>query len=96
MKEKIISVLKEITDPEIDISIWDLGLIYGVDFKEGEVVIRMTLTAPGCPFMSQLTDQVEKKVAQLEGVKKVRVDLVFDPPWSLEKMSKEGKRKLGI
>ena len=96
MKEKIIEVLKEISDPEIDISIWDLGLIYEVDFKKGEAVIKMTLTASGCPFMAQLTDQVEEKVSQLEGVKRVRVDLVFDPPWSPEKMTEEGRKKLGI
>jgi metal-sulfur cluster biosynthetic enzyme len=96
MKEKIIEVLKEISDPEIDISIWDLGLIYEVTFKKGGAVIKMTLTAPGCPFMAQLTDQVEEKVSQLEGVKRVRVDLVFDPPWSPKKMTEEGRKKLGI
>ncbi|MDD3532075.1 MAG: iron-sulfur cluster assembly protein [Candidatus Shapirobacteria bacterium] len=96
MREKIISALKEITDPEIDISVWDLGLIYDVAVKGGEAVIKMTLTAPGCPFMEQLTDQVKEKTAQLEGIKKVKVDLVFDPPWSPEKMSEEGRKKLGI
>lgn len=99
MKEKqIIETLKKILDPEIGISIWDLGLIYEVSFneKEGEAVIKMTLTAPGCPFMARLVDQVREEVSALEGVKKARVDLVFDPPWGPERMSEEGRKKLGI
>lgn len=95
MREKIITVLKEITDPEIDISVWDLGLIYDVSFKNGEAVIKMTLTAPGCPFMVQLTDQVKERIEALAGIEKVKVDLVFDPPWSPEKMTEKGRKKLG-
>jgi metal-sulfur cluster biosynthetic enzyme len=95
MREKIITVLKEITDPEIDISVWDLGLIYDVSFKNGETVIKMTLTAPGCPFMAQLTDQVKKRIEALAGIEKVKVDLVFDPPWNSEKMTEKGRKKLG-
>ncbi len=96
MKKKIVTALKEIFDPEMDISIWDLGLIYEVAFKKGKVEIKMTLTAPGCPFMSQLTDQVKEKVAKLEGVEEVEVKLVFDPPWSPDRMTEEGRKKLGI
>ena len=96
MREKIITVLKEITDPEIDISVWDLGLIYDVSFKNGEAVIKMTLTAPACPFMAQLTDQVKERIEALAGIEKVKIDLVFDPPWNPEKMTEEGRKKLGI
>ncbi len=96
MKEKIINALKEISDPEMDISIWDLGLIYEVTFKKGKAVIKMTLTTPGCPFMLKLTDQVKEKISKLEEIKEVEVELVFDPPWSPERMSEEGRKKLGF
>ncbi len=96
MRKKIIETLKKISDPEVDVSVWDLGLIYNVLFKNGEAVIKMTLTAPSCPFMAQLVDQVKEKVKDIEGVEKVRVDLIFDPPWSPEKMTEEGRKKLGF
>ncbi|MDD3679268.1 MAG: iron-sulfur cluster assembly protein [Candidatus Shapirobacteria bacterium] len=96
MKNKIIDLLKKISDPEIDINIWDLGLIYDVSYQEGKANIKMTLTAPGCPFMAQLASQVEKQVGALKEVKEARVDLVFDPPWTLEKMTEEGRKKLGL
>lgn len=95
MKEEIIAILKKINDPEIDVSVWDLGLIYDVSFKEGVAMIKMTLTAPGCPFMAQLVDQVKQEVGGLIGVESVKVDLVFEPPWSPDKMTEEGRKKLG-
>lgn len=96
LKEKIIKKLKTILDPELGISVYDLGLIYKINVdKKGLVKIEMTLTAPGCPFMAALVEKVRKEVSSIEGVSSVKLDLVFDPPWTLEKMSKEGRKRLG-
>ena len=98
-EKEVYQALEEVLDPELGISIVDLGLIYQFQVTEGEkgarVKILMTLTVPGCPFMSNLADEVKEKVASLEGVEEVAVNLTFDPPWSPEKMSAAGKKKLG-
>ncbi|MBP8591612.1 metal-sulfur cluster assembly factor [Candidatus Shapirobacteria bacterium] len=98
-KKEIYQALEEVLDPELGISIVDLGLIYQLQVTEGKrgarVKILMTLTAPGCPFMSNLADEVKEKVASLEGVEEAAVNLTFDPPWSPEKMTAAGKKKLG-
>lgn len=97
LKDRVITALKKVNDPELAVSVWDLGLIYEVIVKdEGRVNIKMTLTAPGCPFMAQLVDQVGNKISQVDGVDKVDVDLVFDPPWSPERLTKKGREKLGF
>ncbi|MBI5019530.1 metal-sulfur cluster assembly factor [Candidatus Gottesmanbacteria bacterium] len=97
-KKQIEEVLKHIPDPEIGVSLWDLGLIYGItiDKKTGTVTIRLTLTTIGCPLFSLISEPVKSGVGALEGVKAVEVDLTFDPPWSTEKMSKEAKKQLGF
>lgn len=94
-REDIIEVLKTIYDPEIPLNIYDLGLIYGIEISEdGKVHILMTLTAPGCPIADSLIYEIRDKLMQLEGVKDVEVELTFDPPWSLERISEEGKEIL--
>lgn len=96
-KEQVLEALKEVYDPEIPVNIVDLGLIYVVDIKEGGVVnIEMTLTAPGCPIGGYIASQVEEKIVSLEGVNGANVEIVFDPPWSPEKMSEEAKAMLGF
>lgn len=85
--------LKDVVDPEINIDIVTLGLVYGLEIKEGVVNIRMTFTTPGCPYGPELVDEVKRKVSKLEGVKEVNVDVVFDPPWQ---PSDELKSMLGI
>jgi len=96
-KNDIVKILKTIPDPELNISIWDLGLIYNVKVgKKGDVVIVMTLTSQGCPLFSMMEEPIKRKVKKLKGVKSVTINLTFDPAWSMEKMSKKGKEELGL
>jgi FeS assembly SUF system protein len=96
-KDEIITVLKDCFDPEIPINIWDLGLVYDINIQDdGNVGIKMTLTAPGCMMGGMIADDVRTKVKALNGVKDAKVDLVFDPPWTPEKMSAEAKAQMGI
>jgi metal-sulfur cluster biosynthetic enzyme len=95
-EKKVWNALKEVIDPEIGISVVDLGLIYGVEIIDDEVRVKMTLTNPACPLQNYLKQQVEDAIARIEGVKKASVQLVFEPPWSPEMMSAEAKAKLGF
>jgi len=93
----IIEVIKTIYDPEIPVNIWELGLIYEIDFyEEDEVKILMTLTAPNCPMADQILEEVNDKVKAVQGVNDVTVVLTFDPPWDKEMMSEEAKLELGF
>lgn len=93
--EQIKEKLKEVVDPELGIDIIDLGLIYEIKVDGGNVNILMTLTTPGCPMGFMFDQEVVKTIEKIKGVKKVKVDLTFDPPWTPEKMSKEARVKLG-
>ncbi len=95
-KKHILQKLEEVMDPELYISIVDLGLVYDVQEKQGNVDITMTLTTMGCPLFSIIETDIKKKVKDLDGVDKIHVDLVFDPPWSIDKMTERGKAMLGI
>ena len=95
-KDEIITVLKDCYDPEIPINVWDLGLVYDINIQDGEVGIKMTLTAPGCMMGAMIADDVKAKLKKLNGVKDAKVDLVFDPPWTPDKMSEEAKAQMGI
>ena len=95
--EGVIAALKEIFDPEIPVNIYELGLIYGVDVDdEGGVVITMTLTTPHCPVAESMPGEVELRVGAVPGVRDVEVNLVWDPPWDMAKMSDEAKLELGM
>lgn len=95
-KEKLIEVLRNVYDPEIPINIYDLGLIYNMDISdEGDVNILMTLTFSGCPIGGYLVEKVEEEVKKIDGVKSVKVELTFDPPWTPERMSDDVKKELG-
>ena len=97
LKETVISVLKTIYDPEIPVDIWTLHLIYGVDVdEEGDVKIVMTVTAPNCPVAEVLPGEVKNRVQAIMGVKKVDVELTFDPVWSIDMLSDEAKAELGL
>ena len=97
MREKIIAALSTIRDPEIPMDIYNLGLIYGVDVKAGgQVNIRMTLTAPNCPVAESLPAEVERKVRAVPGVKNLKLEIVFDPPWDKSRMSPEARMLLGL
>jgi FeS assembly SUF system protein len=96
----IVEALKSVYDPEIPVDIYELGLIYKVDYDplengRGKVRIEMTLTAPGCPVAGEMPGWVESAVARVEGVEEVSVDMTFDPPWTPERMSDEAKLELG-
>ncbi len=94
-ESKIIDALMEVKDPEIPVNIYDLGLIYSIEIhSEGNVDITMSLTAPGCPVAGEMPKQVAQKVASVEDVGFVKVMLVWDPPWSPERMSEDAKLAL--
>ena len=94
--EDIVKALKECYDPEIPVNVWDLGLIYDVNVDGDKVHVKMTLTAPGCPMHSFISKEVREKLQSLSGVKDVNVEVVWDPPWSPDKMSPEARVQLGI
>lgn len=97
LKSGVIEALREVYDPEIPVNIYDLGLIYDISVEgEGDVKIKMTLTAPGCPVAGILPGQVEQAARSVEGVNSVTVDLVWDPPWDPDMMSEEAKLVLGF
>ncbi|OGK52117.1 hypothetical protein A2970_02635 [Candidatus Roizmanbacteria bacterium RIFCSPLOWO2_01_FULL_44_13] len=96
-EEAIQKKLAEVMDPEINISIIDLGLIYGVKMEKEKVTITMTLTTIGCPLISMIEGEIKNKLNEIGLTEdQVRIDLTFDPPWSMEKMTKKGKAMLGI
>jgi metal-sulfur cluster biosynthetic enzyme len=96
LEEKILTALKSVYDPELNINVVDLGLIYNVDVTENaDVTITMTLTTPGCPLHDSITSGVLYSVEGIEETKKVEVNLVWEPAWSPEKMTPEGLRLLG-
>jgi len=97
IEEKIVSMLKTVFDPEIPVDIYNLGLIYKVDVDDdGNVTIDMALTAPNCPAVDFIVEDVKMKVESIEGVKSVKVNIVFDPEWNKDMMSEEAKLELGF
>lgn len=97
LKEAIIAQLKTVFDPEIPVNIYDLGLIYDVLVeKDGHIHINMTLTTPGCPVAQTFPGTVEQSVLQVEGVNECTVELVWDPPWTQDRMSEAVKLELGL
>jgi FeS assembly SUF system protein len=95
--DQLIEKLKTVYDPEIPVDIYELGLIYKVDVSDDkDVAIDMTLTAPGCPVAGEMPGWVEDAVREIPGVRNVKVDLVFDPPWDPSRMSDEAKLALNM
>ena len=91
-EEEIHSAMKQVEDPELGINVVDLGLLYGVEQDdEGNVRLKMTLTSMGCPLTEQIMGDAQAVVGPLDGVNSVEVDWVWDPPWSPEKMTEEGR-----
>ena len=92
VEQDIIATLKNIYDPEIPVNVYDLGLVYNIDYMpDGTAEIQMTLTAPNCPMADMLVEDVRTQVAKIPGVERVNVALVFDPPWDKDMMSDEAK-----
>ncbi len=96
LKEKIIKNIKKVFDPEIPVNIYELGLIYDIKIDEGDVEVIMTLTSPFCPVAGSLPKEVAARVSEVEGVKKANVELVFEPPWTMDLMSNEAKLELNM
>lgn len=97
LKEKVIAAIQTIYDPEIPVSIWELGLIYEVSILPiNNVQIVMTLTAPSCPSAQELPVEVDQKVREIEGVNDVHVSVVWDPPWDRSMMSEAANLELGF
>ncbi len=97
LEEQIVKMLRTVYDPEIAVNIYDLGLIYRIEPKENGIVdIDMTLTAPNCPAVDFIVEDVVMKVESIEEVTKTNVNIVFDPPWDNDMMSEEAKLELGF
>ncbi len=96
-KEEIIEAIRGVFDPEIPVNVYDMGLIYDIDLIDnGDVHINMTLTAPGCPVAGILPQQVAEAVAALEGAGKVTVQIVWEPLWTIDRMTEEGRAMIDI
>ena len=97
IKDKIIEEIKKIYDPEIPVNIYDLGLIYKIDVKDDKnITIDMTLTSPNCPVADSLPNNVKSNVLKIDGIKDVKINLVWDPPWTKDKMSETAKIELNL
>jgi FeS assembly SUF system protein len=97
IKQSVVDVLKTVYDPEIPVDIYELGLVYDVAVEEGgNVAIRMTLTSPMCPVAETLPPEVEEKVRGVAGVSDVKIDLVWEPPWTPGLMSEAARLELGM
>ena len=95
-KDEVLEALKEVFDPEIPVNVVDLGLVYDLQVSDGDVDIKMTLTFAGCGMGPYIAQQAEWRVAEIEGVEDVNVEMVYDPPWTPDLISEDGKKSLGL
>lgn len=95
-RDEVMAALRGCYDPEIPVNIVDLGLVYEVRVTDSAVEIDMTLTAPGCPMSAMISEDVKSKLEEVEGVNSVVVKMVWDPPWTPERMSDDAKKSLGF
>jgi metal-sulfur cluster biosynthetic enzyme len=93
-RDQVIEVLKTCYDPEIPVNIWDLGLIYDITIVNNGVKIKMTLTAVGCSLGPQLVSEIESKMLGIDGIEDCKVEMVWSPPWTPERLSDEGRLSL--
>ena len=96
LKEKVITEIKKIYDPEIPVNIYELGLIYDISIKNKDVSVKMTLTTPNCPVAESLPKEVKDSIMEIKGIGKVELDLVWDPPWDKSMMSEAAKLELNL
>lgn len=97
LEERVVTALRGVFDPEIPVNIYELGLIYDLKIDpSGAVSIRMTLTSPACPVAGALPGDVQTRVSAVPGVTSVNVELVWDPPWEMSRMSEEARLQLGL
>lgn len=95
-KDEVYEALKDVYDPEIPVNVVDLGLIYGVEVEEGNVDVTMTLTFAGCGMGPYIAQQAEWRIAEMDNVEDVNVELTFDPPWTPDMITEDGKKLLGL
>ena len=95
-KEDVEEAMKDVYDPEIPVNVVDLGLVYNIDVTKGKVYVQMTLTAPGCGMGPMIAQQAEWRIAEMDGVEDVEVEMTFDPPWTQDLISEDGKKLLGM
>lgn len=95
-KEEVIEALKDVYDPEIPVNVVDLGLVYECEVEDSDVNVKMTLTFPGCGMGPYIAQQAEWRIAEIDTVEDVNVEMVFDPPWSADLITEEGKLQLGL
>lgn len=96
-RDQIVEALRQVVDPELGINIVDLGLVYSVDVRDGDVRVTMTMTTPGCPLMGNLLGMADESIRQtVTGVTSVEVELVWNPPWDPSRMSEAAKIQLGL
>jgi FeS assembly SUF system protein len=97
LEPRVIEAISGVYDPEIPVNIWELGLIYELRVERtGSVNVKMTLTAPACPSAQTLPSEVENRIRQIEGVTDVKVEVVWEPPWTTDRMSEAAKLQLGM
>lgn len=96
LEKQVWEILKKIQDPEIGCSIVDLGLIYKIEIEKETVDIDMTLTTPGCPLAQMISQDIEKEVGKIKGIKGVKINLVFDPPWTPKMMTPKLRKQMGV
>tara|TARA_B100000427_G_C15465376_1_gene576002 strand:- start:1006 stop:1302 length:297 start_codon:yes stop_codon:yes gene_type:complete len=96
LKEKIITEIKKIYDPEIPVNIYELGLIYDISINGNDVIVKMTLTSPNCPVAESLPKEVKDSIMDIKGINKVDLNLVWDPPWDKSMMSEAAKLELNL
>ena len=94
--EAVVEALRDVYDPEIPVNVYDLGLVYEIQLTGADVYVQMTLTAPGCGMGPYIAQQAEWRIAEVDGVDDVEVEMVFDPPWSPELLTEDGKKLLGL
>lgn len=95
-EKEVWSALKTCYDPEIPVNIVDLGLVYGLKMNKGNIDIKMTLTSPACPLTDFVEQEIKNKLTILNGVKNIKIEFVWNPPWSKDKMAASARRQLGL
>ena len=97
LRKRVVDVLRTVHDPEIPVNIYELGLIYDIDISsENDVAVRMTLTSPACPVAETLPADVQQKLEWIDVVRSASVEVVWDPPWSMERMTEAARLQLGL
>ncbi|MDP6063720.1 MAG: metal-sulfur cluster assembly factor [SAR202 cluster bacterium] len=95
-QDTVLEALKDVYDPEIPVNVVDLGLVYDCNVDDGDVSVKMTLTFAGCGMGPYIAQQAEWRIAEMEGVEDVEVEMVYEPPWSPDMITEDGKAQLGL